>query len=33
MGKGVDIQKVLMVRICPKLDDNGKLKQEMILVW
>jgi coatomer subunit beta len=21
------------LRICPKLDDNGKLKQEMILVW
>ena len=20
-------------RICPKLDDAGKLKQEMILVW
>lgn len=20
-------------RVCPKLDDNGKLKQEMILVW
>lgn len=19
--------------ICPKLDENGKLKQEMILVW
>lgn len=22
-----------MYRICPKLDDAGKLKQEMILVW
>lgn len=20
-------------RVCPKLDENGKLKQEMILVW
>ena len=22
-----------LIRICPKLDDAGRLKQEMILVW
>ena len=23
----------MTLRVCPKLDDAGKLKQEMILVW
>ncbi len=34
-SKGKNLKKLLYFyyEICPKLDANGKLKQEMILVW
>ena len=34
-SKNKAIKKLLQFywEICPKLDENGKLKQEMILVW
>ncbi|GAA5820021.1 hypothetical protein JCM10212_006158, partial [Sporobolomyces blumeae] len=34
-SKSKQIKKLLHFywEICPKLDENGKLKQEMILVW
>jgi len=34
-SKSKALKKLLYIyyEICPKLDSNGKLKQEMILVW
>ena len=34
-SKSKPLKKLLYLyyEICPKLDNNGKLKQEMILVW